>query len=81
MLLVACQVQGRPQNAPAFAQSVQTTKNVGNVTLVKNENTPLDGKGSFSYDIELSDGTKLAQSGHTEAPAMGETEPSIVIEG
>lgn len=64
-----------------MTSSVTPATPKGNITLLKNENTPLDAKGSYSYDIELSDGTKLIQSGHTEAPEMGQTDSSIVIEG
>lgn len=82
--IIIFQVTARPQEITAAAGE-QTTPAPGghksNVTFVKNEVMPLDGKGSYSYDIELSDGTKLIQSGRTEMPEMGETESSIVIEG
>jgi len=80
-LILACQISARPQDANAAAAPAAGEKAAANITLLKNEVKPLDGQGSYSYDIELSDGTKLVQSGHTEAPAMGETEPSIIIEG
>lgn len=79
--VLICQVAGRPQ-IPVNNLAVQPiAKTDANITLIKNEVAPLDGKGAYSYDIELSDGTKLIQSGHTEAPAQGETEPSLVIQG
>jgi len=54
------------------------------VTFIKNEVKPLDGEGNYSYDIELSDGTKLVQMGHTVAPAGGADSTDsggLVIEG
>ncbi|CAL8109075.1 unnamed protein product [Orchesella dallaii] len=81
-LILACQISARPQDANAAAAAAPATgEKSANITLLKNDVKPLDGQGSYSYDIELSDGTKLVQSGHTEAPGMGETESSIIIEG
>lgn len=73
--------QSRTSSSASSSSTTMGPKESGNVTLLKSDIVPLDAKGSFSYDIELSDGTKLMQAGHTEPPSMGETEPSIVIEG
>ncbi|XP_021957411.1 cuticle protein CP14.6 [Folsomia candida] len=76
---------GRPQQAPpaaaAAGSSAPATGNSSAATFLKDERQPLDDKGSYKYDIELSDGTKLQQEGNTEAPGAGENETSIVIKG
>jgi len=72
---------GTPAVAAAGAATTANKAPTGNVSVVKDARDPLDGKGAYKYDIELSDGTKFEQEGATEAPGMGETEPSVVIKG
>lgn len=82
---------GRPQTAPATpvaaaaatagAPAPPPTGNSSAATYLKDDRTPLDDKGSYRYDIELSDGTKLTQEGNTEAPVAGDNETFIVIKG
>ncbi len=78
MFLVAL---GRPQAPPASSNALPPSGNASATTFLKDDRSPLDSKGSYRYDIELSDGTKFMQEGNTEAPAAGDNETNIVIHG
>ncbi|XP_021964587.1 endocuticle structural glycoprotein SgAbd-8 [Folsomia candida] len=71
-------VSGRPQPSLGAALSGGKAKEV---SVLKDHREPLDAKGNYKYDIELSDGTKLAQEGRTDPPGPGETEGSLVVKG
>jgi hypothetical protein len=56
----APQAAAPPPSATATAASPPLASShapAQNVTYIKDERTPLDGMGSYKYDIELSDGT------------------------